>query len=80
MTIAEGMCSPSVKVASKFPQVLSLSIETLLMLCNDDESDVRMVADETLNKIIRVQILYFIIFYSSYNNVTNVLPNSFFIH
>ncbi|XP_034181194.2 huntingtin [Osmia lignaria lignaria] len=53
MTIAEGMCSPSVKLASKFPQILSLSIETLLKLCNDDESDVRMVADETLNKIIR---------------------------
>lgn len=54
MTITEGICSPTVKVAAKFPQVLSLSIETLLILCNDDESDVRMVADETLNKIIRV--------------------------
>ncbi|XP_031845695.1 huntingtin isoform X2 [Nomia melanderi] len=53
MTIAEGICSPSVKLAAKFPQVLSLSIETLLTLCNDDESDVRMIADETLNKIIR---------------------------
>lgn len=54
MIITEGICSPTVKVAPKFPQVLSLSIETLLILCNDDESDVRMVADETLNKIIRV--------------------------
>ncbi|CAK9812056.1 Htt [Anthophora plagiata] len=53
MTIAEGLCSPSVRSAAKFPQVLSLSIETLLTLCNDVESDVRMVADETLNKIIR---------------------------
>lgn len=54
MTITEGICSPTVKIAAKFPHVLSLSIETLLILCNDDESDVRMVADETLNKIIRV--------------------------
>ncbi|XP_012166671.2 huntingtin isoform X2 [Bombus terrestris] len=53
MTITEGICSPTVKLATKFPQVLSLSIETLLTLCNDDESDVRTVADETLNKIIR---------------------------
>ncbi|XP_076644519.1 huntingtin [Halictus rubicundus] len=53
VTIAEGMCSPSVKSAAKFPTVLSLSIETLLLLCNDDESNVRMIADETLNKIIR---------------------------
>ncbi|OAD60204.1 Huntingtin [Eufriesea mexicana] len=53
MTITEGICSPSVKPGTKFPQVLSLSIETLLTLCNDDESDIRMVADETLNKIIR---------------------------
>lgn len=53
MTITEGICSPTVKLATKFPQVLSLSIETLLTLCNDDDSDVRMVADETLNKIIR---------------------------
>ncbi|XP_076231541.1 huntingtin [Calliopsis andreniformis] len=53
MTIAEGVCSPSMKLTAKFPQVLSLSIETLLILCDDDESDVRMVADETLNKIIR---------------------------
>ncbi|KZC07761.1 Huntingtin [Dufourea novaeangliae] len=53
MIIAEGMCSPTVKLAPKFPQVLSVSIETLLRLCNDDESDVRMIADETLNKIIR---------------------------
>lgn len=54
MTIAEGICSPTAKVAAKFPQVLSFSIQTLLTLCNDNESDVRMVADETLNKVIRV--------------------------
>ncbi|XP_053996707.1 huntingtin [Hylaeus anthracinus] len=53
VAIAEGICSPNVKMASKFSQVLTLSIETLLMLCNDNESDIRMVADETLNKIIR---------------------------
>lgn len=60
MTITEGICSPTVKLATKFPQVLSLSIETLLTLCNDDDSDVRMVADETLNKIIRVFYISFV--------------------
>ncbi|KAG7190657.1 hypothetical protein KM043_006738 [Ampulex compressa] len=53
MTITEGVCSPTVKLTPKYPQVLSLSIEILLALCNDEESDVRMIADECLNKIIR---------------------------
>ncbi|XP_076626175.1 huntingtin [Colletes latitarsis] len=53
MAIAEGICSQNVKPGTKFHQVLTLSIETLLMLCNDNESDIRTVADETLNKIIR---------------------------
>ncbi|KAG5319910.1 HD protein, partial [Acromyrmex heyeri] len=54
--IVEGICSPTVRQNTKFPQILSATIETLLALCNDDESDVRMVADESLNKIIRAMV------------------------
>lgn len=63
--IVEGICSPTVRQNTKFPQILSATIETLLTLCNDEESDVRMIADESLNKIIRVQsrfpILYLVL-------------------
>lgn len=72
MAIAEGICSPNVKMATKFPQVLTLSIETLLTLCNDDESDIRMVADETLNKIIRVQHLCFTFLNNTYCKNINI--------
>ncbi|XP_043274964.1 huntingtin [Venturia canescens] len=52
-TIVENMCLPSVKTAPHFSQVLGLSISRLLELCDDSESDVRMLADECLNRIIR---------------------------
>jgi huntingtin len=63
-TIVEGVCSPTVRQNTKFPHILTAAIETLLALCNDEESDVRTVADESLNKIIRVQ-LYFFVFMSA---------------
>lgn len=52
--VADTMCSPNVKTAPNFASLLSFSIETLLQLCNDSDSDIRMVADESLNRIIRV--------------------------
>ncbi|XP_032690213.1 huntingtin isoform X2 [Odontomachus brunneus] len=54
--IVEGICSSTVRQNLKFPQILTVTIETLLALCNDEESDVRMVADESLNKIIRAVV------------------------
>ncbi|XP_011641684.1 huntingtin isoform X2 [Pogonomyrmex barbatus] len=54
--IVEGVCSPIIRQNTKFPQILTATIETLLALCNDEESDVRMVADESLNKIIRAMV------------------------
>lgn len=57
--IVEGICSPTVRQNPKFPQILAATIETLLALCNDRESNVRTVADESLNKIIRVQLYFF---------------------
>lgn len=47
------MCNSSVKVASNFQDLLCFSIEILLQLCDDQEADVRMVADESLNRVIR---------------------------
>lgn len=52
--VADTMCSSNVKTAPNFASLLSFSIETLLQLCNDGDSDIRMVADESLNRIIRV--------------------------
>ncbi|XP_063978909.1 huntingtin isoform X2 [Diachasmimorpha longicaudata] len=52
-TIVNGMTSPAVKTTKNFAQILGLSIKTLLCLCNDEDSDVRMMADECLNRIIR---------------------------
>ncbi|XP_057330586.1 huntingtin [Microplitis mediator] len=51
--IVYGISCPSVRSARNFSQVLSLSIKTLLDVCADADSDVRTVADECLNKIIR---------------------------
>lgn len=59
--ISDAMCNSSVRVASNFQNLLCFSIEILLQLCDDQESDVRMVADESLNRIIRVRkLIYFI--------------------
>ena len=37
-----------------FPKFLGLAMETFLLMCDDPESDVRMVADECLNRTIKV--------------------------
>lgn len=39
--------------------LLSFAMESLLQMCNDSDSDVRMTADESLNRIIRVTSLTF---------------------
>lgn len=52
--VADIMCSTSVKSAANFTSLLSYSMETLLQLCDDPDSDTRMIADESLNRIIRV--------------------------
>ncbi|KAG8134822.1 hypothetical protein E2320_007934, partial [Naja naja] len=47
LTICENI------VAQKFPKLLGIAME-LFLLCSDDaESDVRMVSDECLNKVIK---------------------------
>uniref|UniRef100_A0A1B6D7Q0 Huntingtin n=1 Tax=Clastoptera arizonana TaxID=38151 RepID=A0A1B6D7Q0_9HEMI len=52
-TIADSMCSSQIKCASNFASLLSISMETLLKMCDDPDSNIRMIADESLNRIIR---------------------------
>lgn len=48
------MSNSTIKIASNFTTLLSFTIETFLKLVDDPESDVRMIADECLNRIIKV--------------------------
>ena len=38
-----------------FPKFLGIAMETLITMCDDADVDVRIVADECLNKLIRVR-------------------------
>lgn len=51
------MGNSTIRIAFNFGYLLSFSIEVLLQLCDDQESDVRMIADECLNRLIRVYCL-----------------------
>lgn len=66
LAITNGICSVTVKNSRNFSQILGLSIKALLSLCNDDESDVRTVADECLNKVIRVSFQFIFFFPTFY--------------
>uniref|UniRef100_S4RKL6 Huntingtin n=1 Tax=Petromyzon marinus TaxID=7757 RepID=S4RKL6_PETMA len=53
-TIAETIISSnSFRNSSDFPKFLGIAVETFLLCCDDTEADVRMVADECLNKVIK---------------------------
>ncbi|KAG1678706.1 Huntingtin [Nymphon striatum] len=52
-TIADAIIAPSLRVVPDFHKFLGIVIETFLMCCDDEDSDVRMVADECLTRIIR---------------------------
>ena len=53
MALTDAISLTTVKAS---PQILNLAVETLLCLCDDFDADVRTVADECLNRIIRVSI------------------------
>ncbi|PSN49021.1 Huntingtin [Blattella germanica] len=53
VAIADAMCHSAVKGAPNFSHLLSIAIEILLQLCDDPDVDVRMMADESLNRVIR---------------------------
>ncbi|RZC38340.1 huntingtin-like [Asbolus verrucosus] len=51
--VTEAISNSTIKIAPNFHTYLSITIEVLLQLCDDQESDVRMTAEECLNRIIR---------------------------
>ncbi|XP_014662838.1 PREDICTED: huntingtin-like [Priapulus caudatus] len=52
-TIAEALCMPNLRSNSEFPKFLGIGIETLLACCDSPDADVRIVADECLNKTVK---------------------------
>ena len=55
----ECLLSPTLQNNSDFPKYLSLSIEALMDLCDDADHDVRIAADEAINKLIKVSDIVF---------------------
>lgn len=53
--VTEAMSNSTIKIAPNFPNLLGFTIETFLKLVDDPDSDVRMIADECLNRIIKVE-------------------------
>lgn len=45
---------PGNRTSPEFQKLLGIAMEMFLLCSDDSESDVRMVADECLNKIIKV--------------------------
>lgn len=41
-----------------FPKVLGLAMDTFMWCCDDENSDVRLMADECLNRTIKVAFKY----------------------
>nr|XP_046194267.1 huntingtin-like [Oncorhynchus gorbuscha] len=53
MTICENIIAQSLRTSPEFQKLLGIAMEMFLLCSDDRESDVRMVADECLNKIIK---------------------------
>ncbi|XP_028270725.1 huntingtin isoform X11 [Parambassis ranga] len=53
LTICENIVAQSVRTSPEFQKLLGIAMEMFLLCSDDSESDVRMVADECLNKIIK---------------------------
>ncbi|NXJ12059.1 HD protein, partial [Odontophorus gujanensis] len=53
LTICENIVAQSLRNSSEFQKLLGIAMEVFLLCSEDAESDVRMVADECLNKVIK---------------------------
>lgn len=51
--IADVICTSSIRTYPDFPKLLGISVESFFFCCDDEDSDVRMVADECLNRTIK---------------------------
>ncbi|XP_052100645.1 huntingtin-like [Mytilus californianus] len=52
--VADCICATNMRAITDFPKFLGIAMETFLGLCDDAESDVRMVGDECINRSIKV--------------------------
>uniref|UniRef100_A0A061QFU3 Putative huntingtin n=1 Tax=Cupiennius salei TaxID=6928 RepID=A0A061QFU3_CUPSA len=52
-TVADAICSPTLRTTADFPKVLGLAMDTFMWCCDDENSDVRLMADECLNRTIK---------------------------
>ncbi|XP_023232349.1 huntingtin-like [Centruroides sculpturatus] len=52
-TIVDTICSPNIRSVSDFPKFLGVAVETFLLFCDDNDSDVRLMAGECLNRTIK---------------------------
>eukprot|EP00066_Takifugu_rubripes_P022022 XP_011611288.1 PREDICTED: huntingtin isoform X1 [Takifugu rubripes] len=53
LTICENIVAQSLRTSPEFQKLLGIAMEMFLLCSDDSESDVRMVADECLNRIIK---------------------------
>eukprot|EP00043_Microstomoeca_roanoka_P018356 m.195756 g.195756 ORF g.195756 m.195756 type:complete len:2762 (-) comp16809_c0_seq3:28-8313(-) len=51
--LSDAMCSRSVKAGPEYTKALQMTIEALLEACSDIDSDIRLHADECLNRTIK---------------------------
>ena len=56
---------------SEFPKILAIAVDTLLCSCNDQESDVRLVAGEALDRLIKVWAFKTKLQYSKISHILN---------
>uniref|UniRef100_A0A6P7FFL9 Huntingtin-like n=1 Tax=Diabrotica virgifera virgifera TaxID=50390 RepID=A0A6P7FFL9_DIAVI len=52
--ITDAISNSTIRVSTNFHSLLGTSIEVFLLLCDDEDADIRMTSEECLNRIIRV--------------------------
>ncbi|XP_054721499.1 huntingtin-like [Uloborus diversus] len=52
-TIADAICYPNLRPTADFPKLLGRAMDTFMLCCDDENSDVRLMADECLNRTIK---------------------------
>lgn len=56
--MTEAVSNPTIRISTEFYRILGNTIENFLKLTDDPDSDVRMTAEECLNRIIRVSFFF----------------------
>ncbi|CAG7730919.1 unnamed protein product [Allacma fusca] len=53
ITVTDSVCSGSIQTLGDYPKILEKVTEVLFQLCNDPDSDIRLVASDCLHRIVR---------------------------